>query len=133
MMESLPSFYTTITTSTSQISTTGWTALSSITPTETLSSQTAYYALSFDGRHTFKSNTGTTVWRSIASDQNSVHGGTNGTWYYQNASNAWVACSTNAQEACISQALGVPANQMNGATLSALDQSKIQGTGGFVP
>lgn len=69
-------------------------------------------AFSFDARNTWRIwQIETAALRNIASNLNSVHGGTNGVWYYQNASDVWVAASINSQRQALKEAFSVVKNR----------------------
>jgi len=64
-----------------------------------------------------------TTARNIASSLNSVHGGTEGTWYINTnatyASETWVAATTNTAHGAVEQAQDTAANNMSGTTVNA--------------
>jgi hypothetical protein len=66
-------------------------------------------AVSLNGRSTFSIWTGTAA-RAIASSLNSVHGGTEGVWYYRNNASTWAAASTSNAQTAIRQASAFPNN-----------------------
>lgn len=126
MFTGVPSsrYYTITTTDSNQIDTTSTTSITSATVTQTLNSQTVHYAVSFDDRRTFSVFTGGAQ-RHIASNKNSVHGGTEGNWYYRNDASTWTAAASNSAEEAISLAVlnGSTNNRMTGATLASLTSS----------
>jgi hypothetical protein len=66
-------------------------------------------AFSFDGGTTYRI-WNVSTYRDIASSLNSVHGGTNGVWYYRNAASTWTAASTNSAIGALKQATVFPEN-----------------------
>lgn len=79
------------------------------------------YAFSFDGRSEWRVwDYGTGAYRSIASNLASVTGGVNGTWYYKNAADAWVAATPNSQRGALTQAFAIQKNRIPGLTYTTL-------------
>jgi len=115
------------------VDTTFYTDLNSVTVTDTLNSQTANYAFSFNPTFTGSAVSGgsfitigssQTTARTIASSLNSVHGGTEGTWYYNTntsyASSTWAAATVNTTAGAVEQAQTVTANRMSSAAVGAV-------------
>jgi len=109
------------------VDTTFYTDLNSVTATETLNSQTANYVFSFNPTLTSSVVTGgsfivigngETAARTIASSLASVHGGVDGTWYYNSnatyASETWASSTINTTAGAVEQAQTVAANNMSG-------------------
>jgi len=109
------------------VDTTFYTDLNSVTATETLNSQTANYVFSFNPTLTSSVVTGgsfivigngETAARTIASSLASVHGGADGTWYYNSnatyASETWASSTINTTAGAVEQAQTVAANNMSG-------------------
>lgn len=84
--------YTTITT-TDQIDTSLWGAIDVTLSTEDVNGANSFYAVSFDGRNEFKVWTGS-AWRTVASNQNSTTGLTEGKWGFVNAGTGWTLAET---------------------------------------
>ena len=112
---------------TDTIDTTFYTDLNSVTATETLGGQTANYVFSFNptlvssvvtGGSFIVIGTGETTARTIASSLASVHGGVDGTWYYNShatyASETWSASTVNTTAGAVEQAQTVASNNMTG-------------------
>jgi len=109
------------------VDTTFYTDLNSVTATETLNSQTANYVFSFNptltsdvvtGGSFIVIGNGETAARTIASSLASVHGGVDGTWYYNSnaayASETWASSTINTTAGAVEQAQTVAANNMSG-------------------
>ena len=109
------------------VDTTFYTDLNSVTATETLNSQTANYVFSFNptltsdvvtGGSFIVIGNGETATRTIASSLASVHGGADGTWYYNSnatyASETWASSTINTTAGAVEQAQTVAANNMSG-------------------
>jgi len=109
------------------VDTTFYTDLNSVTATETLNSQTANYVFSFNptlvsnvvtGGSFIVIGNGETATRTIASSLASVHGGVDGTWYYNSnaayASETWASSTINTTAGAVEQAQTVAANNMSG-------------------
>ena len=118
------------------VDTTFYTDLNSVTATETLNGQTANYAFSFNPTFTGSSVSGgsfiiigssETAARTIASSLNSVHGGTNGSWYYNSnatyASSTWSAAAVNSAGGAVEQAQTVSANNMNSTAVAGVSDT----------
>jgi hypothetical protein len=117
-------YYSITSTDNGQIDVSSATSIDSVTVTQTLNSQTAHYAISFDDRQTFSVFT-SGVQRHIASSKNTVHGGTEGVWYYRNNASVWTAAPSNDPEEAISLAIlnGSTNNRMTGSALAALSSA----------
>jgi len=109
------------------VDTTFYADLNSVTATETLNSQTANYVFSFNptlvsnvvtGGSFIVIGNGETAARTIASSLASVHGGADGTWYYNSnatyASETWSTSTVNTTAGAVEQAQTVAANNMSG-------------------
>jgi len=109
------------------VDTTFYADLNSVTATETLNSQTANYVFSFNptlvsnvvtGGSFIVIGNGETAARTIASSLASVHGGADGTWYYNSnatyASETWASSTINTTAGAVEQAQTVAANNMSG-------------------
>ena len=128
--------YVTTISTTDTVDTTFYTDLNSVTATETLNSQTADYAFSFNPTQTANVVTGgtfiiigageTTV-RNIVSSLNSVHGGTAGNWYKNTnvtyGSETWAAATTNEAKAAVQEAMAVAQNRMTGTAVAAVSDA----------
>jgi hypothetical protein len=123
-------YYTVLTNTGAVVDSSSWTDLSAVTVTETLDSANIYYSFSFGAGTTYAVyNSG---WRSIASSLTSVHGGTDGVWYYRNNASSWSAASTNNAQTAISQAVAAGVNnQMSGTATSALTGANLVAAGGW--
>jgi len=127
-------YYTTSTTDSNQLDASLWSDINSGIITETLSSQTIHYAVSFDDRTTWKiydTTVGDSGWRPIARNNSSI-------WQYNSNTTAgatditWTAASTNTQFGALDQAFQVTANQMTGTNFNAIGDLQWEETGGFV-
>jgi len=116
--------YTAVTSTTGQFNTTAWDDLNSGTVTETTNSQSAFYSVSFDDKATFQIyDTSDTAWRNIASNSNAITGETEGVWCYNTGASGaetWTVATVNEQNAAISQAVTVTANQQTGTQFNAI-------------
>lgn len=123
-------YYTISSNATTQLDTTGQGTVESVVVTETLNSQNAYYSVSFDDGNSYKV---WGSWRTIASNKNSDHGGTEGNWYYRDNADTWAAADPNNKNSAISLAVAAGANnQMTGTEMAALTNTDWGTTGGFV-
>jgi hypothetical protein len=132
----LTSQYVTTISTTDTVDTTFYSDLNSVTATETLNSQTADYAFSFNPTQTANVVTGgtfviigageTTV-RNIVSSLNSVHGGTAGNWYKNTnatyGSETWAAATTNEAKAAVQEAMATAQNRMTGTAVGAVSDA----------
>jgi hypothetical protein len=104
-----------------RISTQFWTDLNSMAPDETLNGQYVSYAISVDGKQTFKIVQASSGERNIVRDNG-------GTWEYNShasyGSETWTAASVNAMETALKEAMAVSANLLTGANLSALSDAE---------
>jgi sugar lactone lactonase YvrE len=90
-----------------------WTELTSITASDTLNSQSAFYAFSSDSRASWLiMELGGTAERTIARNNG-------GTWEYNSnvtyGSETWVSASVNTESSALSDAMSVSVNRMGGA------------------
>ncbi len=124
-----PVFSTSVTgvavTSGAQLNTTGWTGLTSVTPTENTTNGAVYYALSFDNRQSFAIKVGGTARTIVRSTiTNTQVPDDPRLWQYNSntayGSQTWTNCTANSSEACLSQAFGVAQNRMTGTQVSAV-------------
>ncbi|HBD05536.1 TPA: hypothetical protein DCZ32_03700 [Candidatus Uhrbacteria bacterium] len=123
-------FYTTITTDTTQLGGTGTGGIESHAVVENVSSD-VFYAVSFDGRDSFKVFTGG-AWRVIASNKASDHGGTEGVWYSRDNADTWTeALADNANRAISESVAAGVNNQMDGVAFSALTELQWMSSGGW--
>lgn len=124
-------YYTVVSGNAAQQNVSAWTDITSADVTENLNSQTITYAVSFDGRASFKMYEG--AWRVIASSSAADHGGTDGAWYYRNDANAWTAAPRNNAQDAVSLAIqnGPTLNRMTGAEIEALVEAQWEEVGGF--
>mgnify|MGYP001230623103 CR=1 FL=1 len=99
-----------------------WVALKALARTETLNSQSIWYALSFDGGTTYSAFV-SSAWLPIV--RNNA-----GAWEYWSGS-AWTNATPNSALGAMAQAAGVTGNRMTGATMAGLSQAQIEGSGGF--
>ncbi len=122
-------YYILSTTDSNQIDTSSWLNIISGAITETLNSQTIYYAVSFDDRTIWKVfGLGQSQWRSIAKNDS-------GTWKYNSnatySQETWTAASVNSQERALDQAFGISANLMSGANFNNISDVNWEATGGW--
>jgi hypothetical protein len=123
-------FYTTLTTTDSNIDVSGSAPLDAVSVTESLDGGNAFYGVSFDNRQSFKVHG---PWRTIASSLASDHGGTEGNWYYRDDANLWTAAPGNTVAQAISLAVenGPGHNRMTGTYMSAISHNSWSEAGGF--
>ncbi|XLQ20057.1 MAG: discoidin domain-containing protein [Candidatus Moraniibacteriota bacterium] len=109
-----------------------WTDINSVSVLENLNSQSIFYGVSFNNRHTFKVWTGS-AWRYIASKEASVHGGTDGTWYFRDNVDTWstVGIEDNANSAISKAVESGVMNQMNSTTLESISDADWESSGSF--
>jgi len=116
--------YTAVTSTTGQFNTTTWDDLNSGTVTESTAGQSAFYSVSFDDKATFRIyDTSDTSWRNIASNSNAITGETEGVWCYNTGASGaetWIVATVNEQNAAISEAVTVTANQQTGTQFNAI-------------
>lgn len=133
----ITTIYPVTTTDLSQISLVGVAHITGFTVTETVPVTCAvYYLLSWDGRVTwtaYDATGGNAGWRPAARNNG-------GTWQYNSNVNpgyssvTWTNAAINSQEGAIRQAAAAyTSNSIESTALNALDQAKIEGTGGFNP
>ena len=114
-------------TGTAQINTTGWSGIAGIIPTETLNGGSVYYAVSVDGRATFRVFDGT-AWRTVMRGvwPNTQTTGSLELQFNSNTtygSSTWTRCAESILTACFEEAMGVAANRMTSAQLAAIGAS----------
>lgn len=112
--------YVATTNSTSQINLAGVESIRSVVVTATEpGASNIYYAVSWDGRNTYKVFTDA-AWRSIARFNGS-------TWFYNTSATTvenWVNFGTNEPELCIAEAMGTVQNQMTEAEFEAITEAQ---------
>lgn len=124
-------YYTVASDASGQIDTSSWGSVTGVAVDETLNGQDIFYSVSFDDRHTWKVFD---AWRSVASDLASVHGGTDGVWYYIDDADVWHAAPIDSEESALSAAMEngpLYAQLMDGAALAGLTSSEWSTAGGF--
>jgi hypothetical protein len=122
-------YYTMVTNDTGELDSSTWAAIDSVALNEDLDGGSIFYSVSFDDANTFEV---WGSWRPIASRLASVHGGTDGVWYYRDNADAWTAAPQNTAASAISAAVAAGANnQMTGTTLSGLTDTDWATAGGF--
>ena len=116
-------------TGTSQINTSTWSSITSITPNETLNGGSISYAVSFSNRSTFRVHNGT-AWRTVmrAVRPNSVSAGADVLQFNSSAvygTETWTRCTESILTSCYEEALGVAANRMSGSALAAISAGAL--------
>jgi len=113
-----------------QIDSSNYTDLNSLTAIETINGQTAFFALSNDGRNTWqigKSGEGTPI-RKITSNQATIHGGTDGVLYINTDAvygyETWAVATTDEIHAALEEAMATATNQMTGAQMAGVADSE---------
>jgi|GEM_PF-900351 hypothetical protein len=99
-----------------------WTAITAVARTSTLNGQSLWYAVSFDGGTTYSAFV-SPAWLPIVRNNG-------GAWEYWTGS-AWAASAISSALGAMIQAAAVAGNRMDGASMVALSQAQIEGTGGF--
>jgi len=119
--------YTAVTSTTGQFNTTAWDDLNSGTVTEATAGQSAFYSVSFDDKVTFQIyDTSDTAWRNIASNSNAITWETEWVWCYNTGASGaetWTVANINEQNAAISEAVTVTANQQTGTQFNAISDT----------
>ncbi|MFA5946467.1 MAG: hypothetical protein WC813_00395 [Patescibacteria group bacterium] len=123
-------FYTTLTTSSSDVDIASGSTLSSVSASASEAGEIVSFALTFDGGNSYKVYGS---WRVIASNKAGDHGGTDGVWYYRDDADAWTAAPSNAPAEAVSLAVenGPTHNRMTAGTLNGLGEDIFQQAGGF--
>jgi len=113
-----------VSTDQSQMDCANWGDINSATITQTLGgSSSAYHAISFDARSTWKVfQSG--VWRDIV--RNNA-----GTWEYKNSADSWQNAAKNTCLKALEQAFEVSANQWSKAQIETLTDSEWNESGGW--
>lgn len=121
-------YWTVVTDAGSAVDSSAETDLTGVTVTETLNGQEIFYSISWDNR-TYNA---WGSWRPIASDDDGVHGGVDGDWYYRDNANTWTPDPDDSAETAISLAVDEGANnQTTGTTLNGLDETDLESAGGW--
>jgi len=119
--------YTAVTSTTGQFNTTAWDDLNSGTVTESTAGQSAFYSVSFDDKATFQIyDTSDTSWRNIASNSNAITGETEWVWCHNTWASwveTWTVSAINEQNASISEAMTVTANQQTWTQFNAISDA----------
>ena len=134
--------YVTTISGTDSVDTTYYSDWNSNTATETLNSQSAYYAFSVNSTPSAAEVTGgtfmivggsQTATRNIVSSLSSVHGGAAGVWHKNTnttyGSATWAAATTNEAKAAIQEATAITANQMSGTAFAAISDTNLPALG----
>jgi hypothetical protein len=116
--------YAVVSTDQSQIDCSNWGDINSVTITQTLGgSSSAYHAISFDARSTWKVFL-SGLWRDIVRNDA-------GTWQYKDATDTWQNAATNSRLKALEQAFEVSANQWSKTQIEAMNDSDWNSSEGW--